>query len=90
MKKIQIDIRRSLPAGRAKAGQTVDRCGAVQQSSQQWCARGLGDPLLLLVPRRAGEGRRGLLDREEIREGGRREEEVLYRYCHLGSLISTN
>jgi len=61
MKKIQIDIRRNLPPGKTKSGLVVDR--------------DLGDPALLGVPRRPGEGRRQLFDRDEIREADGRQED---------------
>lgn len=37
--------------------------------------RDLGDPALLGVPRRPGEGRRQLFDRDEIREADGRQED---------------
>jgi len=61
MKKIQIDIRRNLPPGKTKNGLVVDR--------------DLGDPALLGVPRRPGEGRRQLFDRDEIREADGRQDD---------------
>lgn len=61
MKKIQIDIRRNLPPGKAKSGLIVDR--------------DLGDPALLGVPRRPNEGRRQLFDRDEIRQAEKQDEE---------------
>merc|ERR1719474_1548623 len=61
MKKIQIDIRRNLPPGKAKSGLIVDR--------------DLGDPALLGGPRRPNEGRRQLFDRDEIRQAEKLDDE---------------
>ena len=46
------------------------------------CFRDLGDPALLGVPRRPGEGRRQLFDRDEIREADGRQDdrEVILTY----------
>lgn len=63
MKKIQIDIRRNLPPNKARAGQTVDRS--------------LGDPVQLSVPRRPGEGKRELFDRDEIKQAEKKEEQLV-------------